>query len=166
MLTTQTCKQGLTLYRKGGTSARVGNGFSKPDVLCFEVGLLSRSGRAKTDKWLLASGARYKLPEERRAQGRPRWHLRPGKHNRGTGRCEMPRTRQGRVSISFAALAAALSIFLAAPSYGQVAGATLTGTVSDPTGAVIPRAQVSIRNTGTDVVRVVEANTDGLYTAP
>jgi Carboxypeptidase regulatory-like domain/TonB dependent receptor-like, beta-barrel/TonB-dependent Receptor Plug Domain len=48
----------------------------------------------------------------------------------------------------------------------QVAGATLTGTIADPTGAVIPQAQVSIRNTATGVVTAVQADTDGLYTAP
>ena len=50
--------------------------------------------------------------------------------------------------------------------HAQVSGATLTGTVTDPTGAVIPRAQVSIRNTATDVMTVVQANADGLYAAP
>ena len=55
-----------------------------------------------------------------------------------------------------------------APSegYAQVAGATLTGTITDPSGAVIPNAQVSIQNTATGVVTQVQADTDGLYAAP
>ena len=48
----------------------------------------------------------------------------------------------------------------------QVAGATLSGTVSDPTGAVIPTAQVSIKDTATGIIRTVIADSAGLYTAP
>src|SRR2546426_5256585 len=48
----------------------------------------------------------------------------------------------------------------------QVAGATLSGTISDPTGAVIPAAVVSIRDTATGIIRTVSADSAGLYTAP
>ncbi len=48
----------------------------------------------------------------------------------------------------------------------QVSGATLTGTVSDSTGAVIPKAQVSIRNEGTGETRAVTADSAGFYSAP
>src|SRR6516164_8167690 len=57
-------------------------------------------------------------------------------------------------------------LFAPVRAHAQVAGATLTGTITDPSGAVIPNAQVSIRNAATDVVRVVQADNDGLYTAP
>src|SRR6516162_2127405 len=57
-------------------------------------------------------------------------------------------------------------LFAPVRAHAQVAGATLTGTITDPSGAVIPNAQVSIRDTATDVVRVVQADNDGLYTAP
>jgi hypothetical protein len=63
-------------------------------------------------------------------------------------------------------MAAALSLVWSTQLHAQVAGATLTGTVADPTGAVIPHAQVSIRNTATDIVTQFQADTDGLYTAP
>ena len=48
-----------------------------------------------------------------------------------------------------------IAIFVATPFRvrAQVSGATLTGTVSDSTGAVIPKAQVSIRNQGTGETR-------------
>jgi hypothetical protein len=48
----------------------------------------------------------------------------------------------------------------------QVVGATLSGTVTDSSGGVIPNAQVSIRNTETDVTRTLTTNSDGLYTSP
>jgi outer membrane receptor protein involved in Fe transport len=60
----------------------------------------------------------------------------------------------------------AIGFFVTCPVYGQVAGATLSGTIKDPSGAVIPNAQVSIKDTATGVVRTVTADSAGLYTAP
>ena len=57
-------------------------------------------------------------------------------------------------------------VFFAAPSFGQVAGATMTGTLSDTSGAAIPGAQISIKNADTGVVRNVVADQAGFYTAP
>ena len=48
----------------------------------------------------------------------------------------------------------------------QVAGGTISGTVTDNTGRVIPDAHVSIKNVATGVSRDVTTNTDGLYVAP
>src|SRR5579875_1918932 len=59
-----------------------------------------------------------------------------------------------------------LSFFIATPSRAQVTGATLTGTVTDPSGAVIPNAKVAIKNTSTGVVRNVTSDNAGLYNAP
>ena len=50
--------------------------------------------------------------------------------------------------------------------YAQVAGATLSGTVTDASGAAVPNAQVSIKNTATGVSRGVSADSAGFYTAP
>jgi Carboxypeptidase regulatory-like domain/TonB dependent receptor-like, beta-barrel/TonB-dependent Receptor Plug Domain len=77
----------------------------------------------------------------------------------------LPRTRLSTIAATLAA-AAAVSLLWSVPLHAQVAGATLTGTVSDPTGAVIPKAEVSIQNTATGIVTQVQANVDGLYTAP
>ncbi|MGH9357655.1 MAG: carboxypeptidase-like regulatory domain-containing protein, partial [Terriglobia bacterium] len=44
----------------------------------------------------------------------------------------------------------------------QVTGATLSGTVTDPSGAVIPHAKISIKNTATGVTRNSIANSAGL----
>jgi hypothetical protein len=51
-------------------------------------------------------------------------------------------------------------------AYGQVSGATLTGTVSDSTGAGIPNAELSIKNEGTDEIRTVNVDSAGFYSAP
>ena len=48
----------------------------------------------------------------------------------------------------------------------QVTGGTLTGTVTDSTGLVIPGAQVSIKNVATGLTRDVTADAAGFYTAP
>lgn len=47
----------------------------------------------------------------------------------------------------------------------QTTTARLTGTVTDPSGAAVPNAQISIRNVGTGQERVVTSNSDGLYVA-
>ena len=52
------------------------------------------------------------------------------------------------------------------PIYAQVAGATLNGTVSDSSGAGVPNANVSIKNTATGVERNVTSDADGFYSAP
>ena len=52
------------------------------------------------------------------------------------------------------------------PIYPQVVGATLSGTVTDQSGAVIPNAQISIRNTATGTTRSVTADAAGFYAAP
>ncbi len=48
----------------------------------------------------------------------------------------------------------------------QVSGATLTGLVTDSTGAGIPGAKLSVKNTGTGEVREVPTNGDGFYSVP
>src|SRR5437660_1761375 len=48
----------------------------------------------------------------------------------------------------------------------QVSGATLSGIVTDATGAVIPGVTISIKNRATGVVRTVMADEAGLYSAP
>src|SRR2546425_584543 len=59
-----------------------------------------------------------------------------------------------------------ISIFSASQAYTQVAGATVSGTVTDPSGAVIPNAQVSITDVATGVTRNVTTGGAGFYTAP
>jgi len=51
-------------------------------------------------------------------------------------------------------------------TYAQVVGATLSGTVTDASGAIVPNAHVSVRNPATGVTREVTVDAAGFYTAP
>jgi Carboxypeptidase regulatory-like domain/TonB dependent receptor/TonB-dependent Receptor Plug Domain len=58
------------------------------------------------------------------------------------------------------------SVFMLGQANAQVSGATLSGTVRDSSGAVVPQTQISIKNVATSVETPVTANQDGLYSAP
>ncbi|HEX4536787.1 MAG TPA: carboxypeptidase-like regulatory domain-containing protein, partial [Candidatus Acidoferrum sp.] len=53
-----------------------------------------------------------------------------------------------------------------APAKAQVAGATLSGLVTDDQGGPVANATVSVKNAGTGVAREVSSNSDGIYSAP
>src|SRR5580704_9661635 len=66
--------------------------------------------------------------------------------------------------VVFAAIA---SIFLMnVPVHAQVSGATLSGTLTDPSGGVIPNAKLSIKNVATGIEREVTSDSSGVYSAP
>ena len=52
------------------------------------------------------------------------------------------------------------------PLRAQVAGGTLSGTITDASGAVVPSAEVEIKNSATGITKTVTASTEGFYTAP
>src|SRR3990172_9060280 len=54
---------------------------------------------------------------------------------------------------------------ISAQAFGQSAG-TITGTVTDSTGAVVPGAQITITNTATGQSRSLQTNNVGRYSAP
>jgi hypothetical protein len=60
----------------------------------------------------------------------------------------------------------AIAIFSAGNAYAQVSGATLSGTITDPSGAAIAGAKVSVANKATGVNRDVMADAAGFYSAP
>jgi outer membrane receptor protein involved in Fe transport len=64
-----------------------------------------------------------------------------------------------------ATVAVILGVLLSVPAGGQVAGATLSGTIKDSSGAVVPEAKVAIKNVATGVTTELATNTDGFYTA-
>jgi len=66
----------------------------------------------------------------------------------------------GRTTVVFLILA----IIFCAPTLAQVAGGTLSGTVSDPNGSGVPQAKLVIKNVATGVERTVTTNADGFYT--
>lgn len=65
-----------------------------------------------------------------------------------------------------AAAALMLSLLIASRTYAQVTGGTLSGTVMDTSGAVIPKANISVMNTATAVTRDVATDAAGFYTVP
>src|SRR3989442_2080089 len=76
----------------------------------------------------------------------------------------VPLKRMTTMSSVFVILA--ITFLFPAAAWAQVAGATLSGTISDASGAVIPGAMVSIRDTATGIIRTVSSDEAGLYTAP
>src|SRR5579862_6587659 len=48
----------------------------------------------------------------------------------------------------------------------QVAGGTISGSVRDSSGNAIARAQVAVKNSEMAILRSVDADNNGIYTAP
>src|SRR5438067_249618 len=63
-------------------------------------------------------------------------------------------------------LAVTLGFLFPAASWGQVAGGTISGTVTDSSGRVIGNVQITINNLATGVTRDVTTNDGGFYSAP
>src|SRR6516225_2744618 len=79
----------------------------------------------------------------------------------------MPHRFLRGISITFwVSVIVTLTQFTVRPAFAQVAGATLSGTVTDPSGAAVVAAQVSITNKATGVNYAVATDSAGLYSAP
>lgn len=52
------------------------------------------------------------------------------------------------------------------PLHAQTVQGVITGTVTDPTGAVVPGATVTITNTGTDIAQTTTTGNNGTYRFP
>src|SRR6516225_5964830 len=79
----------------------------------------------------------------------------------------MPHRFLRGISITFwVSVIVTLTQFSVRPAFPQVAGATLSGTVTDPSGAAVVAAQVSITNKATGVNYAVATDSAGLYSAP
>src|ERR1039457_5122807 len=63
-----------------------------------------------------------------------------------------------------AVLAFAICAVLVPALVGQTVTATLSGTVLDPSGAVVPKANVILKNEASGDVRRTFANSDGYFT--
>jgi len=79
----------------------------------------------------------------------------------------MIRSRQVRTCVIFAAILALLA-GLAVPTRmsAQVVGATISGTVSDPSGAKMPGADIVITNLGTGISTTTQTKGEGVFGAP
>ena len=59
-----------------------------------------------------------------------------------------------------------LATFCAGAAFGQAVSATLVGTVTDASGAVVVNAKVTVTESNTGVSRNVNTNESGNYTFP
>lgn len=66
----------------------------------------------------------------------------------------------------FAVLAALILVGVPARLSAQVVGATMSGTVTDTSGGVVPDANISVKNVATGIIRLAVTNGSGLYTVP
>ena len=68
--------------------------------------------------------------------------------------------------LGFSVLILAMAILLPHPLHAQVAGATLSGVITDAQGGAIPGANISVRNSATNVTVQTTTNEAGAYTVP
>ena len=75
---------------------------------------------------------------------------------------------QNRVTLRkwWKACATALMLCIATHLFGQIRSGTITGTITESTGAVVPDADVVVTETATQVSYPTKTNKNGLYTVP
>ena len=67
------------------------------------------------------------------------------------------------IGVSFACILTC-AVLGSLPGFGQVFTATVTGTVTDPSGEVVSAAKVILTNTGTNDTRTTSTGSNGKYT--
>src|SRR5258708_21441652 len=67
---------------------------------------------------------------------------------------------------TFVVLVLVASLWLPATAHAQVAGATLSGTVTDRSVAVIPQAAISVKNISTGITQGRTTSSAGFYSVP
>lgn len=65
----------------------------------------------------------------------------------------------------FVALVVSL-VILAAPATAQITSATISGTIKDETGGVLPGVDLAVSNLDTGVIRNAVTDENGYYTVP
>ncbi len=79
---------------------------------------------------------------------------------------EWLRPRAGKLAPVALGLLIGMMLTFQVPAYGQVATSSLSGTVYDTSGAVIPDAQVALTNEATNVVANKTTNSSGYFSYP
>jgi len=79
----------------------------------------------------------------------------------------IPRRLSDLATVFLPVISLSLIVLAGDPTiWAQLAGTTLSGQVSDRSGAIIASASITIRNMATEEVRTVTTNEKGLYNAP
>ena len=68
--------------------------------------------------------------------------------------------------MKFATITLALLLFFGLPVSAQVAGGSITGTVTGESGAAMPDVRISVKDVSTGLARTATTNTAGLYSVP
>src|SRR5258708_11693606 len=63
-------------------------------------------------------------------------------------------------------LFALFSVITSGVLFAQGERATISGTVTDSTGAVVPQVRITVRNEKTNIVNKAESNSTGLFVVP
>jgi outer membrane receptor protein involved in Fe transport len=72
-----------------------------------------------------------------------------------------------RIPVVYRLVIALFTLFIIVlPAWAQVGTGTISGTVTDASGAVVPNAAVTIKNTQTGVATKAMTNSEGLFVAP
>src|SRR3989454_10151655 len=80
---------------------------------------------------------------------------------------ESLKSGEGAFPLRLSILAVALMlVFSLPPSYGQIVNATLSGTITDPTGAAIPEASVTATKVATGAATKATTDGAGNYSLP
>ncbi len=73
---------------------------------------------------------------------------------------------RNRFEIFVIVLIFVVGLFVPVLAHAQVAGATLSGTVTDPSNSAVPNSNISIKNIDTGIARDITTNDAGFYNVP
>src|SRR5437867_10717764 len=74
--------------------------------------------------------------------------------------------RRAPVMLSWLAIGIFMTVYPARPASGQVLYGSMVGTLTDQTGAMVPKATVTVTNTSTGLSRQTTTNEAGYYSVP